>query len=75
MTTEFLMWWAAGLVVSALVLRFFYARNPRFGRICFWVLLGIFLTPVGAVILYVVLAVLNKQSGAPVPAHAPVIEK
>jgi phage shock protein PspC (stress-responsive transcriptional regulator) len=71
-TNEFLALWIAGVVLAAVALRFFYARDERVARICFWVLLSIFITPVGAVLFYVLLSVITKSRD---PMFRPVIEK
>lgn len=52
-------WWTIGALTGTLLLRIALPRSPRLANILFWVLLVFFTTPIGALLVYVMLSALR----------------
>ncbi|MCD9046038.1 hypothetical protein [Luteimonas sp. MHLX1A] len=62
---QFMMFWALGVIAAALVLRMLYVRNAHLAQVMFWVLLTIFATPLGALVVYLLLRTVRVPQLAP----------
>ncbi|QCU72653.1 hypothetical protein E5843_14560 [Luteimonas yindakuii] len=62
---QFMMLWTLGVIAGALVLRMLYARNAHLAQVLFWVLLTIFATPLGALVVYLPLRTVRVPQLAP----------
>ena len=51
--TDFWVMWLAAIALL-LLLRLWYAGNPRRSQLVMWVLLALFISPIGAVVVYVI---------------------